>query len=148
VIRGVHHVGITVRDLERSLTFYRDVLGFEVLVHRQGVEAPHVRTLVGYPDAVLDVARLATPGGGQLELTQFVVPQGAVAEVAPADIGAMHLALEVDDLTAVHQRLRDRGARFTSDPVIAPDGPAAGTRFVYCTDPDGAQLELVQPPAA
>jgi catechol 2,3-dioxygenase-like lactoylglutathione lyase family enzyme len=144
VIAGVHHVGITVRDLDASLRFYGEVLGFEVLVHRTGVEAPHVRALIGYPDAVIDVARLAIPGGGQLELTQFVAPAGGVTDVDPPDIGAVHLALAVTDMDGVYERLLAEGIRFTSAPVAAPDGPSAGMRFVYCRDPDGAQLELVQ----
>jgi catechol 2,3-dioxygenase-like lactoylglutathione lyase family enzyme len=144
MISGIHHVGITVADLDTSLAFYRDVLGFEVLTDRRGVDLPHIRTLLGYPDAVLNVSRLAIPGGGQLELTEFVSPNARDKQTEPIDVPTLHLAFAVSDMDAVVGRLRDSGVRFTSQVVDAPDGPSKGMRFVYCRDLDGAQLELVQ----
>jgi catechol 2,3-dioxygenase-like lactoylglutathione lyase family enzyme len=93
---------------------------------------------------VLNVSRLAIPGGGQLELTQFVTPPGRDKQTEPADIPTLHLAFAVTDIDGVVKRLRDNRVQFTSAVVEAPDGPSKGMRFVYCRDLDGAQLELVQ----
>ncbi|NBF00436.1 VOC family protein, partial [Nonomuraea sp. K271] len=80
-MRGVWHFSFTVADLDRSVAFYRDLLGF-ALVHRQEQDNAYTRRLVGHPDAVLRVAQLAVPGQPRglsthdLELVEYVRPRG------------------------------------------------------------------------
>jgi len=126
MIAGIHHVGITVADLDASLGFYRDVLGFEVLTDRRGVDLPHIRTLVGYPNAVLDVSRLSVPGGGQLELTAFVAPAGRSIPTEPADVPTLHLAFGVTDIDAVVDRLQESGIEFSVRGGRGARGPQQG----------------------
>ncbi|MEX0743631.1 MAG: VOC family protein, partial [Actinomycetota bacterium] len=56
-LRGVWHFSFTVSDLDRSIAFYRDLVGLE-LVHTQEQDNTYTRRLVGFPDAVLRVAQL------------------------------------------------------------------------------------------
>ncbi|TDB96886.1 hypothetical protein E1267_40420, partial [Nonomuraea longispora] len=80
-MRGVWHFSFTVADLDRSVAFYRDLLGL-TLVHRQEQDNAYTRRLVGHPDAVLRVAQLAVPGQPRglsthdLELVEYVRPRG------------------------------------------------------------------------
>ena len=61
MVRGMWHFSFTVADIERSVAFYRDVLGL-ALVHQQDQSNEYTRRLVGYPDAELRIAQLAIPG--------------------------------------------------------------------------------------
>jgi catechol 2,3-dioxygenase-like lactoylglutathione lyase family enzyme len=60
---GLHHTGLTVRDLDRSLAFYRDVLGMEVLFEQEK-QGGYLAAIVGYPEAHVRMAHLAFPGDG------------------------------------------------------------------------------------
>ena len=147
VLDGFDHVGVTVRDLDRSLAFYRDLLGLEVLRRRDRFKAQHVQRLVGLPGAELSVAMLAVPGGAKIELVQYHEPEGADIIAAPCDRGGVHFALLVNDIHALKAALEAKGVAFVSEPQCAPSGPVQGTYFVYCRDPDGAIVELIQPAA-
>jgi len=140
------HTGFTVRDLDRSLAFYRDVLGMEV-VFEQEKRGGYLAEIVGYPDAHVRMAHLEFPGGGhRVELFEYVhpVPQGEPGE--PRDVGITHVCLAVDDIGAVFERVVAAGASSISEPVLVDTGANAGGRGVYVRDPDGIVVELFQPP--
>jgi len=140
------HTGFTVRDLERSLAFYRDALGMEV-VFEQEKRGGYLAEIVGYPDAHVRMAHLQFPGGGhRVELFEYVnpTPQGDPGE--PRDVGITHVCLAVDDIDALFERVVAAGASSISDPVLVDTGANAGGRGVYVRDPDGTLLELFQPP--
>ena len=126
-VTGFFHGGITVSDMERALVFYRDGLGLEQ-------EFDHIRAVY-----------LRIPGGGFVELLEYVGVERMPAASRPCDYGAGHLCLYVDDVTAVHARLVGLGfAARSSDVVDITAGPNAGARSVYMIDPDGYAVELFQ----
>jgi lactoylglutathione lyase len=140
------HTGFTVRDLDRSLSFYRDVLGMEV-VFEQEKQGGYLAAIVGYPDAHVRMAHLVFPGGGhRIELFQYLdpLPRGDAAE--PRNVGITHVCLSVEDIDAVFGRVVEAGAAPVSDPVLVDTGANAGGRGVYVRDPDGIVVELFQPP--
>ncbi|MGP3932732.1 VOC family protein [Nonomuraea sp. KM88] len=151
-MRGVWHFSFTVADLDRSVAFYRDLLGF-ALVHRQEQDNAYTRGLVGYPDAVLRVAQLAVPGQPRgvsthdLELVEYVRPRGRPRDPARHLPGAAHLALTVEDARAEHARLSAAGVSFVNPPAEITAGVNKGGYACYFLDPDAITLELVQPPA-
>ena len=70
-------------------------------------------------------------------------PQGEQSNSRPnRDVGAMHVALNVDDIDAVYADLKDSLA-FNSEPQTVATGPWAGNRVAYLSDPDGTPVELV-----
>jgi catechol 2,3-dioxygenase-like lactoylglutathione lyase family enzyme len=144
-LRGFDHVGVTVQDLDRSLAFYHDLLGLEVLRRRDRFKAEYVQKLVGLPDAEMSVAMLAIPNGGKVELVQYHEPLGKQIDAAPCDRGGVHFALLVEDIHWLKAALEASGVAFVSEPQCSPSGPTQGTYFVYCRDPDGAIVELIQP---
>jgi lactoylglutathione lyase len=142
----LHHTGLTVRSLPRSLAFYRDVLGMDV-VFEQEKERGYLAAIVGYPDAHVRMAQLAFPGGEhRLELFEYVVPEPRGEPGEPRDVGITHVCLVVDDIDALARRLEAAGASLFSDPVPVDTGANAGGRGVYLRDPDGIVLELFQRP--
>ena len=84
-IERVHHTGYTVSDLDRSLAFYRDLLGCEVLA-TQEKEGGYLAAIVGYADAHVRMAHLRLPGGEHvIELFEYLAPDGERADVAPRE---------------------------------------------------------------
>ncbi len=149
-IVGVNHAGVVVSDVERSLGWYRDVLGLE-LVARQRQDNPYTCQLVGLDDAVLEVAELRVPGatGGPLvELIEYVRPRGGAVRAATNDVGASHLAFAVRDLRALYARLAAHGVAIPSGVVEITEGVNRGGLTCYLADPDGNGLELFEPPCA
>ncbi len=111
-ITKAHHTGLQVRSLDRSLAFYRDVLGFEE-VFRWNPQAPYIRELVGYPDADLHVAVLRMPGSDTfLELLEYRNVTREAVDTSTANPGTAHVAFFVDDLEALYRELDDRGVGF------------------------------------
>lgn len=140
------HFGITVADLERSAAFY-GALGFGPYPPEvQDVDTDWIKTMTGFPDAHLRITQMSL-GATRLELLQYVSPKGrTTVETQTLDAGNAHLGINVDDLDAEVERLRAGGFAVRSAPITVPDGPAAGVRAVYATDPDGNTVELVEWP--
>src|SRR5512144_2528969 len=99
MIRAVWHFSFTVADIDRSVDFYRDVLGLE-LMHRQEQSNAYTRKFVGYPEAHLRVAQFRIHGvptgrsGHMLELVQYVAPLGQPVDTQTKNPGTAHLAFE------------------------------------------------------
>jgi catechol 2,3-dioxygenase-like lactoylglutathione lyase family enzyme len=135
---GMHHMGLTVSDLERSVAFYTQ-LGYEV-AERIGEEGDEVARGTGVDGATLDVAMLEGPGNSRLELIQYLVPGDGPPPVPNNGIGAAHVCIEVEDVDEAYEQLRAGGVEFFSEPITHE----SGIRWVYAKDPDGVTAELLQ----
>jgi len=144
-IGAVHHTGLTVRDLDRSVAFYRDVLGCSVIMEQEKVGG-YLAAIVGYPNASVRMAHLYDAAGRHvIELFEYRAPDLLDAELEPRRIGNAHLCFVVADLVAVHERLVQAGVELFSPPVPIDTGVNAGGYGLYLRDPDGITLELFQP---
>lgn len=148
-IGAANHVGLTVADIERSIRFYRDTLGMELIRRRPRVDDDYVQRQTGYPGVVLNVASFKPSPNSSvtLEVVQYMTHAGEPADPATNRAGSGHLCLLVDDLKACYEELRAKGVRFKSEPVRITAGPNEGGYVVYFLDPDGYPLELFQPPS-
>ncbi len=146
-IIGADHTGITVSNLERSLEFWRDVLGFE-LSHTAHQTGELAREITGVAGAELKLAVLKAPGGHKIELLEYLAPPDRTkhADLRPCDVGSVHVALTVNDLDAVLQRIAASGWKTAGKPQTLQSGPNAGKRVVYVRDPDGTTIEFMQTP--
>ena len=145
---ALHHTGYTVSDLDRSVAFYRDVMGLELLA-QQEKQGGYLAAIVGYPDAHVRMAHLRAPASGHvLELFEYIAPKGETPErIEPRDVGTAHLCFLVDDLDAVYRLLVEAGVdTFVSPPVLVDTGINTGGYGIYLRDPDGIVLEIFQPP--
>ena len=141
------HTGITVSNLERSLAFWRDVLGFELshTAHQTGEMAGEI---TGVASAEIKLAVVKAPGGHKIELLEYLAPlerKGNV-DLRPCDVGFVHVALIVDDLDAILSAINASGWKAAGKPQTLRSGPNAGKRVVYVRDPDGTTIEFMQPP--
>ncbi len=137
------HIGICVSDLDRSLRFYRDLLGFE-LEHDLHVEGEPTDTLLRLRDIVLDAVYLSRDGV-RIELLRFHRPPAPPPRTRTMhEPGLTHLSFRVADLDATLAALRAAGERVLDETVIRfPEWQSAACMIV---DPDGQLIELVQAP--
>jgi glyoxylase I family protein len=143
-IISADHTGITVSNLERSLAFWRDVLGFE-LSHTAHQTGELARQITGVEGAEIKLAVLKTPGGHKIELLEYLAPPNRkCANLRPCDVGSVHVALLVDDLDAVLARIAASGWQAAGKPQTLNTGPNAGKRVVYVRDPDGTTIEFME----
>jgi len=144
----LHHLGLTVADIERSIVFYRDTLGMTLHRRRPHVDNDYVALQTGYPGVVLNVAsfKVREDSPVSLEVVQYMNQAGPPAETQTNRAGNSHLCLTVDDLRACYAELKTKGVRFKSEPVTITAGPNTGGLVVYFYDPDGYTLELFQAP--
>jgi catechol 2,3-dioxygenase-like lactoylglutathione lyase family enzyme len=143
----IHHVGITVSDMTRSLAFYADLLGGSVdgPYERSG---PRVDAVTGYPGIVVRQAFVVPPGGtAVVELLQYDGGSDVVVDPDNGHVGAAHVAVIVTGLDALLARLAARGVPALSAPITL-SAPLAGYRAVYVLDPDRVRVELLEPPVA
>jgi len=141
----IHHIGITVSDIERSLDFYADLTGGE----KSGPwdrSGPRVDQVTGYSGVVVRQAFITVPDGDAvIELLQYVGGSPVVLDPDNGHVGAAHVAVLVRDLDTLLGRLRGSGVEVLSDPIVC-SAPLAGYRAVYVLDPDRVRVELLEAP--
>ena len=144
-MKGLHHVGITVKDLDASIRFYHDVLGLQFSNEPSPwFDATELGDAVGVPGAALRQVSLRL-GETTLELLEYKNPPSeTTAPLKSNNQGASHVAFFVDDIAAKKQELEAKGIEFYSPVNVVDEGVLAGWRWVYFDDPDGYPLELVQ----
>ena len=97
-VAGLFHTGITVSDLDRSIAFYRDCLGLELVTQWESSQ-PYLRRVVGFPDAELRIALLRVPStpagvsGHHIELLEYRTPRGERGDPRTCNPGNAHVAL-------------------------------------------------------
>jgi catechol 2,3-dioxygenase-like lactoylglutathione lyase family enzyme len=139
------HLGICVSDLDRSLRFYCDGLGFEqVASHRVGEEFGALMELEG----VTVESRMLKLDGVTIELLGYVSP----APIGDGDrrpmnqLGLTHLSLRVDDVDQVASVIEGLGGKVVGGSRTTFDVSGHHLDFLYCTDPDGVRIELMHLP--
>ena len=138
------HIGICVADLERSIRFYRDLLGFRLRSDLR-VQGEPSQTLLRLPGVDLHAVYLERDGM-RIELLHYESP-GAIGSTEPRPMnprGLTHLSLRVENLAMTVDALRAAGIRIVEESRI--DIPDFGAAAVFVCDPDGTLIELVQSP--
>jgi glyoxylase I family protein len=128
VLIGFEHIGMTSRDLDRTIAFYCGLLGLRLVVRKAQGQGE-----LAFLDA----------GGGMLEV---FAPRADVArsrDVPPHEAGMRHLTLAFDDVDAVVERLEAAGVDIIERPREALNQELL-KRLAFVRDPDGVLVELVQ----
>lgn len=139
-IRRVNHTGVSVRDMERSLAFYRDLLGLELIFDSDLDDVEALSEVVGMRHARGRVTWLRA-GDTMLELWQWDAPAGRPLpdDYRPADRGVTHFALEVDDVDALHRRITAAGF-----PANTAPKDLGLHKTTYVRGPDGEIIEILE----
>jgi catechol 2,3-dioxygenase-like lactoylglutathione lyase family enzyme len=146
IARGIPNVGLHVSSLDGALPFYRDLLGMAVLMDSGWLDDPAMLAHTATPGGSIRIVNLA--GGSQTGANMSLVevkgiPREPLSRREFHDPGAVHVAIDVDDLDAAVARLHAAGVEF-----VAPAGEVSGggpghARIVFVRDPDGFFVQLV-----
>lgn len=139
-MKKIRHIGITVANLDLALWFYRDLLGLKIAV-RTNEESDYIDSISGFDNIKLEVVKLTTDDGSMIELLHYLSHQKEGVYRKLYEIGISHVALEVDDVDNLYNKLSDEGILFNSPPTISPDNYA---KVAFCHDPENNSVELVQ----
>jgi catechol 2,3-dioxygenase-like lactoylglutathione lyase family enzyme len=135
------HVGICVRDLDRSLRFFCDGLGFEP-VERYEMDsdnAPGLERGLEVPGRVNIVSQFIQNDTMKVELLHFIEPGvGGEPSATRNQVGFTHLSFYVDDVDVAAKHLVDCGATVIKETRTSP-----GIELLFLADPDGVRVELM-----
>lgn len=134
MIGAIDHVAIAVNDLEKSIDFYTEKLGFSI---SQRSDKP---------------VKIAFAESGQVKLELISRMKGKAASKSitseelnsfnTTDVGLKHIAFIVQDLDKVYRDLKMKGVNF----ITEPEAISGGRKITFFSDPDGTVLQLVQLP--
>lgn len=135
------HVGLTVKNLERSVAFYRDVVGMqETEFKMMNVRSKEFDTLTNNPGAELKVAHL-TLGPFMLQLIEYVAAGGTTLDLHHNNVGSPHLCIYVPDVETKLKEVQRRGDVVVTSGLVQI---APNMRSFYTEDPDGVPVEFLQ----
>jgi catechol 2,3-dioxygenase-like lactoylglutathione lyase family enzyme len=150
-IQGVHHIGISVPDIEKARHFYIDLLGgVEEVAPMEWRDNAFIDSVVGLKDSAAKqfMVRL---GNTHLEVFEYSQPRSAAQEPNKGvhNFGYTHFAVQVDDILAVHDRLVEAGIRVHAPPsmegiTVDEDGSKRGYAATYCRDWFGNVFEIME----
>ena len=146
-ILGTNHTSFTVSDIDRTIAFFQDALGFPVVSPKAPRDQMAIQQITGVPGAEVMVAYLEAPGGHRIELIEYLAPEGrGSVKPRPCDTGSAHVAFDVDDMGAAIAAAEVHDVRPIGPTVTIDKGPNAGGKVVYLRDPDGITIEFLQLP--
>lgn len=150
MINAIDHINIVVSDLERSVKFYTELLGFKE-INRVHLEGEWIDEIVGLTGVVANVSFIVAPEEEpKIELLCYKAPSG---ESLPPNslantIGLRHIAFKVNDIKSAAKKLEDGGVKLLSRPIAVPKSVMADNpirkSLCYFHDPDGVLLEIAE----
>ena len=140
MIKGIRHTGIVVVDLEASLHFYRDLLGFQV-AKQMKESGDYIDNISSLHNIKVTTVKMVAPDGQMIELLLYHSHPRELRLREICDIGITHIAFMVEDLNSECDRLKGEGVPFNAPPQLSPDGYA---KVTFCRAPEGTLIELVE----
>ena len=142
MIKKLDHASISISDMNRSLVFYRDVLGMKVEFEEE-TSGEKFGAVMGAPG---DFRALVVKFEEGLELIQFISPAGTKPSFKPWDIGAVLLDFEVSEIENLYNDLKERDVKFISPLTIlkSPNADDDSLKIVQLYGPDGERIVLVE----
>ena len=139
----IRHIGIVVTDIEQSLQFYKDVLGFKIL-KKADESGTCIDNFLNIQNTNVTTVKMIDPNNNILELLYF----NSHPELSDTnklrrltEIGCSHFALTVNDLDTLYSTLKEQGIEFNPPPQVSDDG---NVKVAFCRDPDGTFIEMVE----
>lgn len=146
MITAFQHVGMGVRDTDRTFEFYRKLMGFRVKLSDQTSYMEEMAPIVG---ALVEMRALMAAnayGGASIELIEHTStrPLEAPEPVQWGDIGYLELGLKAFNLDQLYLDLKSKGVEFLTPPRSLELSTGGRERYAYLRDPDGLLLQLAE----
>ena len=141
LISKYRHVGIIVKDMNKAIDFYCNLLGHKIIVDFIE-EEKYFGKLIGIKDSKARIVKATAPDGVFVELIQFLSHNLIESSSNEFNIrGRSHICFTVDDIQKVYEKLRANGIKFVSEPLKSSYDPAISC---FCYDPDNTLVQFVQ----
>lgn len=140
MIKNMRHTGIVVDDLEASLNFYRDLLGFQIAKQMEE-SGDYIDNMSSLSNVKVTTVKMTSSFGHMIELLKYHSHPAEKKQREICEIGISHIAFTVDSLDMAYDRLKGAGVPFNSLPQLSPDGYA---KVTFCRAPEGTLIELVE----
>lgn len=141
MIVNVNHFSFTVDNLNKSIEFYRDVLGLELLDKTERSEE-FSSSVTGVEGATLKIAYMKA-SNCCIELIEYTSAKGIKLETKTCNTGSSHICFNVEDFDKWINNLKNNNVKFSGEICSVPEGPNKGKKVVYCEDIDGNTLEFI-----
>lgn len=149
MLQEIMHIGITVSDMDKSINFYKDILGL-VLKGEMIMTGPETDKLFNKKNCKVRVTYLNSSDNlvsPSIELIQFVSNSARIDKADLHKTSISEICFYVNDIEKEYKNLKEKGVQFISKPQFF-DLSSQGfgkSKAVYFKDPDGIILELLQP---
>ena len=140
MVIGYRHTGIIVKNMEKSLYFYRDILGLEV-VQNYSDGTDYINKITGITNADVHMIKLKAKDGTIVEILEYRNHPTELMEQQIYNAGACHIAFQVKDANQTYNILKDKGITIISQPILSSEGIA---KVFFCLDPNNVRIELVE----
>ena len=141
MIKAIRHTGIVVQNLEDSLFFWRDLLGF-VIQKKLEESGRHLDIVLGLKHVKITTIKLSAEDGNLTELLKFHShPDKLQWNGQPFSTGITHIALTVNNMSNTYNKLKKKGVYFYGEPQKSPDGYA---KFIFGRGPENLLIEFVE----
>jgi len=137
---GFRHVGIITEDIDKSLLFYRDILGLEVIQEFED-SSDYINEITNLKNATAHFIKLKMVDGTVLELLEYPTHKTEPYNLSIINVGLPHIALRVEDADFTYQHLVSNNVTVLSKPVLSSEGIA---KVFICLDPDKVRVEIVE----
>ena len=142
MITAVNHVSFTVKDLEKSVEFYKNVLGLECISIAERSEE-FSSAVTGIEGVTMRIAYMNGPGCA-IELIQYTKGVGNQLDTRTNNIGSSHVCFNIACYDEWIERMEKYGVKYRGKLCIVPAGPNKGKRVCYMMDVDVNNLEFIE----
>ena len=140
LVKGYRHTGIIVKDMKKSLHFYRDILGLKVIQDFSD-SSEYINKITGIKNADVHMIKLKAQDGTILEILEYRNHPTELMEHPIYNVGACHIALQVRNANDAYNKLIENNVRIISMPVLSSEKIA---KVFFCFDPNDIRIELVE----
>ena len=140
LVIGYRHTGIIVKNMEQSLHFYRDILGLKVIQDFYD-DSEYINKITGITNANVHMIKLKAEDGTILEILNYINHPTELVEQPIYNVGASHVAFQVENADRAYEILRENGIKIISEPALSSEKIA---KVFFCLDPNEVRVELVE----
>ena len=140
LVIGYRHTGIIVKDMKKSLHFYKDILGLKVIQDFSD-SSEYINKITGIKNADVHMIKLKAEDETVLEILEYRNHPTELMEQPIYNVGACHIALQVRNANDAYNKLIENNVRIISKPVLSSEKIA---KVFFCFDPNDVRIELVE----